>query len=52
MPFFTTKQKGTGLGLAVVQRRIMDLAGEVTCLSPISSKGGTRFEVTLPRIEG
>jgi len=52
MPFFTTKQKGTGLGLAVVQRRVMDLAGEVTCLSPISSKGGTRFEVTLPRMEG
>jgi len=52
MPFFTTKQKGTGLGLAVVQRRVMDLAGEVTCLSPISPKGGTRFEVTLPRIEG
>jgi len=51
MPFFTTKQKGTGLGLAVVQRRVMDLGGEVTCLSPISAKGGTRFEVTLPLIE-
>ncbi|HEU0006147.1 MAG TPA: ATP-binding protein [Terriglobia bacterium] len=52
MPFFTTKQKGTGLGLAVVQRRVMDLAGEVTCVSPISAKGGTRFEVTLPLVEG
>ena len=52
MPFFTTKQKGTGLGLAVVQRRVMDLSGEVTCVSPISAKGGTRFEVTLPLIEG
>jgi len=51
MPFFTTKQKGTGLGLAVVQRRVMDLGGEVTCVSPISAKGGTRFEVTLPLIE-
>ena len=51
MPFFTTKQKGTGLGLAVVQRRVMDLAGEVTCVSPISAKGGTRFEVTLPLVE-
>lgn len=49
MPFFTTKQKGTGLGLAVVQRRVMDLSGEVACVSPISPKGGTRFEVTLPR---
>ena len=52
MPFFTTKQKGTGLGLAVVQRRVMDLGGEVTCVSPISAKGGTRFEVTLPLVEG
>jgi signal transduction histidine kinase len=47
-PFFTTKQKGTGLGLAVVQRRVMDLSGEVVCVSPISGKVGTRFEVTLP----
>jgi len=52
LPFFTTKQKGTGLGLAVVQRRVMDLAGEVTCVSPISARGGTRFEVTLPLVEG
>jgi signal transduction histidine kinase len=51
MPFFTTKQKGTGLGLAVVQRRVMDLGGEVACVSPISAKGGTRFEVTLPLVE-
>jgi len=35
-----------------VQRSVMELAGEVTCLSPISPKGGTRFEVTLPRVEG
>lgn len=48
MPFFTTKQKGTGLGLAVVQRRVMDLSGEVACVSPISARGGTRFEVILP----
>jgi signal transduction histidine kinase len=51
MPFFTTKQKGTGLGLAVVQRRVMDLSGEVTCVSPTSGTGGTRFEVTLPLIQ-
>jgi signal transduction histidine kinase len=50
MPFFTTKQKGTGLGLAVVQRRVMDLSGEVACISPISSTGGTRFDVTLPLV--
>lgn len=51
MPFFTTKQKGTGLGLAVVQRRVVDLSGEVSCLSPISNERGTRFEVTLPLLK-
>jgi signal transduction histidine kinase len=47
-PFFTTKQKGTGLGLSVAQRRAMELGGTIACVSPISSAGGTRFEVQLP----
>jgi len=47
-PFFTTKQKGTGLGLAVVHRRVLDLGGEIDCISPLSPNGGTRFEVTFP----
>ncbi len=47
-PFFTTKQKGTGLGLSVAQRRVSDLGGNIDCLSPISHRGGTRFEVRLP----
>jgi len=50
LPFFTTKQKGTGLGLAVVQRRVVDLAGEVNCISPIAGGAGTRFEIKLPLI--
>ena len=49
-PFFTTKQRGTGLGLAVAQRRVLDLGGEIYCHSPISEKGGTRFEVILALI--
>ena len=49
-PFFTTKQKGTGLGLAVVQRRVLDMGGEVDCASPLSPAGGTRFEVRLPLV--
>ncbi|MEW5975050.1 MAG: ATP-binding protein [Acidobacteriota bacterium] len=49
-PFFTTKQKGTGLGLAVVHRRLLDLGGLIECVSPASDRGGTRFEVTLPMI--
>jgi len=47
-PFFTTKQKGTGLGLSVAQRRVLDLGGSIDCLSPVSSAGGTRFEIRLP----
>ena len=49
-PFFTTKPTGTGLGLAVAQRRVLDLGGEISCHSPASKKGGTRFEVSLPLI--
>jgi C4-dicarboxylate-specific signal transduction histidine kinase len=36
------------LGLSVVQRRVLDLGGNIECLSPISHRGGTRFEVRLP----
>ena len=49
-PFFTTKQKGTGLGLAVVHRRLLDLGGEIDCTSPLSQNGGTRFELSFPLI--
>ena len=49
-PFFTTKPTGTGLGLAVAQRRVLDLGGEISCHSPASNQGGTRFEVILPLI--
>ena len=47
-PFFTTKPGGTGLGLALAQRRVLDLGGEISCHSPVSKRGGTRFEVILP----
>ena len=47
-PFFSTKAKGAGMGLHVVQRRILDLGGEVECMSPVANGRGTRFEVVLP----
>lgn len=44
-PFVTTKQRGTGLGLAVVQEVLRAHGGRV---SPHPTREGTRFVVTLP----
>ncbi|HDQ41587.1 MAG TPA: two-component sensor histidine kinase [Desulfonatronum sp.] len=45
-PFFTTKQKGTGLGLAVSYKIIQDHDGDITVQS---RKGkGSRFLISLP----
>jgi len=44
--FFTTKEKGAGLGLPICQRILADHGGEIR----ISSKGfGTTFSLLLPR---
>jgi signal transduction histidine kinase len=45
-PFFTTKSKGTGLGLALVQKIIVTHNGRVTVAN--REGGGARFTVTLP----
>ena len=45
-PFFTTKANGTGLGLAVVQKIIVQHGGQVTARN--RSEGGAAFIVTLP----
>jgi len=50
-PFFTTKQRGTGLGLAIVQRRVAEIGGSLELESPVTSSGGTRFNVVFPMIE-
>jgi len=45
-PFFTTKAKGTGLGLALVQKIIVTHNGRIAAGS--AEGGGARLAVTLP----
>ena len=48
MPFVTTRARGTGLGLALVQKIIVTHNGRVT-VQP-EAGGGTRFVVSLPLV--
>jgi two-component system, NtrC family, sensor histidine kinase HydH len=45
-PFFTTKEKGTGLGLAVIHKIVTDHHGDISVHS--SSDQGTTIRVYLP----
>ena len=45
-PFFSTKQKGTGLGLALVHQIISEHGGRIDVEHP--PEGGTRFVIFLP----
>ncbi len=48
-PFYSTKDKGTGLGTMVVYRIIESMSGSVTCES--TQREGTRFMIRLPRAQ-
>lgn len=46
-PFFSTKDAGTGIGLALVQRIIEEHGGEIEVFSSVGE--GTHFVIELPR---
>jgi signal transduction histidine kinase len=48
-PFFTTKDKGVGLGLALTRKIIEDHRGTIVALSEKSK--GTTFTVLLPVVK-
>jgi len=45
-PFFSTKQGGTGLGLALTQQIIQDHGGEIRVASRVGR--GTTFTLSVP----
>lgn len=47
IPFYTTKQEGTGLGLSTTQRIIVDHGGEIYADNSPKLRGA-RFEIRLP----
>jgi signal transduction histidine kinase len=47
-PFFTTRQRGTGLGLTIVKRRLTDIGGVIRIESPVGNGRGTRVTVSVP----
>lgn len=46
--FYTTKEGGTGMGLAICRRIVTEHAGSLEAISP--PEGGARFVVRLPRL--
>jgi signal transduction histidine kinase len=44
--FYTTKERGAGLGLSIVRRLVMDLNGALTVESEPGK--GTRFTIDIP----
>ncbi len=48
IPFFTTKEDGTGLGLPICQRIVQDMGGSIEVQSTLGE--GTTFVVSLPAV--
>lgn len=49
-PFFTTRDSGTGLGLATTHRLLEEMNGTIDVVEP-HQLGGARFEFQLPLVE-
>lgn len=49
-PYVTTKRDGTGLGLTIVKKIIVDHGGTIDAME--SPLGGARFRIRLPTAEG
>lgn len=47
-PFFSTRQRGAGLGLATVRKNLTEIGGTVELTSPVAGGQGSRFRVRLP----
>lgn len=47
-PYFSTKGRGTGIGLAIVQRIIFDHRGKIRIAEP--SPKGARFVIEIPQV--
>jgi signal transduction histidine kinase len=47
-PYFTTRQKGSGLGLSIVEKNVLSLGGSMEVESPAALGRGARFTVILP----
>ena len=45
-PYFTTKEKGSGLGLSIVNKIINDHDGNIQFMN---SKMGAKIEIKLPK---